>query len=323
MADPAPDDEQLLKHAELAGFNVTPRRLAGFRRAQAMPSTPTSQCPERLVGLCHFLARTGEFRRRPDLPERRRLADAPVWLWYQGYPVPYLEVRDRAQHYLEHVDRGLRELREAERRLHPDHEPYEYATAAAEAYADAVMPTPMMRGIIPAFIDNYVRQADGEEPHVPASRHELARQAAVDLFVRFQGVGHVPNEKAAEFVLAPLVIAKVQAEVPDVEAVLAAMSLSGMNKALWHRSEHEWWMVRHLVHAGLGITHQLATQPGDRGVHQLARLSTPGIDTQGLLLMISWVASALPYIVGYLNDNPLEIPDERFRSSPLPRNKLR
>src|SRR4051794_458143 len=76
---PRPTDEQLIAHAARSGFKVTPRKLSDWRRAGAMPEYATAACLARIVGLCEFLGRTGQFTPRPDLPGRRVVTDATPW----------------------------------------------------------------------------------------------------------------------------------------------------------------------------------------------------------------------------------------------------
>lgn len=106
-------DRELLTYARGLGIeDLTPRMLEDWRRADALPARiPTylgrggtrwidpPGTAARAVGVYQFLHKQGPFGERFDLPCRRRVRDAPVWLWYEGLDGLDELARDRACDY--------------------------------------------------------------------------------------------------------------------------------------------------------------------------------------------------------------------------------
>jgi len=313
-------DAALIDHAACFDLAVTPRQLKAWRREGAMPPEPTLRCPERLVALCLFLRRQGTFRSRGDLPDRRRVADAPLWLWYEGIPIPIDEMRDRVLAYLEQIDHELTALRAFAERQTPGLERYEYVSAAAERYADEVMHTNLLPGMLPAFSEEVSRDEEG--PVIPPKPHDLARDGLVQLFCCLQDDANGGAENATRVLDAALTTSGVDAlseDVPDAATMLEALTLRGMTRALWALTERDLWSLRHTIHAALGMAQHLANHTKEPSLRRLGKLSTRvPIGTRSLLFGIANFAAMGPYITEFLNTNPVESPPEWLLSSPLP-----
>ena len=148
-----------------------------------------------------------------------------MWLWYEGIPIPVEEIRDRVLAYLERIDNELTELREFAKRETPGLERYEYVTAAAERYAEVVMHTNLVAGVLPAFAEEVGRDADG--PVIPPKPDDLLQAAWTQLFCHLQGETDAVDDSARRVLDATLTTSGVGAEpdadLPDAHAMLEVM----------------------------------------------------------------------------------------------------
>lgn len=265
-------DRDLIAHARLAGFaKVTARKLEDWRRAGAMPArvrlslgrygtvaVDSPEAQERLVALCQFLYKAGAMPERADLPRRRRIADALLYLWLEGFEVSTATVRDLVCDRLIALDERLASRRAAAARDHPEWEEYEVSLAASEEAVESMANSDVARNQRLALRPRR-KEFDGRQPR------ELAAAAGTQVMQAIQG--HVDLETGLVATLLESPLAGLAADVAPVmspaeeEQVARELAVDSMVRAVWACSEGDWNSIRAAVQAVNETTIALRNSP--------------------------------------------------------------
>jgi len=249
------------------GQGALPRRIApGRGRGRGRGSEDPPESAELALGICRFLDKSQGIPDRPDLPRRRRVVEAPLWLWYERYPIPNETIRDAVGACYLELEGRLSKRRAQARIFDPGAETYELPVMAADAEVAEMLQSDGVRRQSRAFAR--LRNRLEEAPV------QLARRATSQLLQALQG--HVDVE-ATVFPVSfeyPLVVAKATDQVltPPSEAQDLADALAGeaILREVASLRSGDWRDVREVLRAIQGAVIQLAGSE-DAAVRRTAR----------------------------------------------------
>jgi len=249
------------------GQGALPRRIApGRGRGRGRGSEDPPESAELALGICRFLDKSQGIPDRPDLPRRRRVVEAPLWLWYERYPIPNETIRDAVGACYLELEGRLSERRAQARIYDPGAETYELPVMAADAEVAEMLQSDGVRRQSRAFAR--LRNRLEEAPV------QLARRATSQLLQALQG--HVDVE-ATVFPVSfeyPLVVAKATDQVltPPSEAQDLAdlLASEAILRKLASMSPDDWRDVREVLRGIQGEVIRLAGDE-DAAVRRTAR----------------------------------------------------
>jgi hypothetical protein len=227
------------------------------------------------LGVCRWLDKRNGIADRPDLPKRRRVAEAPLWLWYEGYDILIKTIRHIVEEGYSGLARRLAVRRRTAARSEPDAADYELPIAAAEAeLRDADPSHPVARGQLRAFRRLYRKLA-------PARAQDLATSASAQLLATLQGSPDPEPEVFQIGIEYPLAAAGV-IEAPtmssaEVERVANHLSIDRILEATNDLTDHDWQEVRLILRGINAAIEELETHPNPRiriAARLLPRLNT-------------------------------------------------
>ncbi len=251
-------DRELIEYARGFGFRVTARMLEDWRRAGAMPPRERvdlghygtryedpPEAKERLIDVCRFLHKHEPFGERPDLPRRRRVAEAALWLWYGGSPIAAEIIRDvTAACYIAVAERLEARRRDAAA-ADPEAADFELPIIAADAEVENLLDSDLFRRQLRVF-----RRLGDELDDDPDGR---ARRATSQLIQALQGRAKPEPGALAGSVEAPLILSGVIDQPladPEGERSLAErLSARHIIDTLADLSEDDWRDIREILHA--------------------------------------------------------------------------
>jgi hypothetical protein len=299
-------DRELIEHAARFGFKVTARMLQDWRRAGAMPARirfnlgrdgtrydDPPEAKELLIPICLFLKKKGQFADRPDLPRRRKLEDALIWLWYEGIPVPLDAIREPVLGYWAELHEEFAVLAERARENEPDAMAYEVPVAVADTLAEQLAKHDGARRHLAVF----ARHRDD----LDADPRVALRAAYSQLFQAMQGETSV-ELKTFGYLLEYMFIDSGLEDQPGVDPdaiaqVLDALNPSNVVRAVWNLTPEGWRDVRTFLHISQGMLISLERHNGDPRLRRMAKVS-PKVSKRGELLMqVGFVAAMLPSII--------------------------
>jgi hypothetical protein len=234
---------------------LPPRKAPGRGRGRGRGSADPPETAARALGICRFLDKSEDgIPDRPDLPRRRRVAEAPLWLWYERYPIPNEAIRDAVGAcYL-----GL------QRRLggRP-------ALAAVEAEVAGMHKSEPFRRQVRAF--------ERLPSHPREHPRALAESATSQLLQALQGDVEVEADVFPVVFEYPLVLAGATDEPltapPDAEALAELLATETILRKIASMTGDDWRDVREVLRAIQGDVIRLAGNE-DQVVRRTAR-STP------------------------------------------------
>lgn len=308
----SPADRQTLDYLARFGYARTAATLASWRRQGALPDRAergggrgrsASDPPETrhlALGICRYLDKRQGIRESPELPRRRRAADAPFWLWLleedlDGLTVPNECIRDRVSAYY-----VMRDERFALKRNNISAIPvedYERPIAAADAAADGLNVHKELR---PALAVLSKRFPD-------SSAHSLSASAISQFFQALQGVEDLDTPLLTAFLQFPFLAADaLDAPVDEpVALVMPQLSLENIIERLRSLSDADWRAVRVVINAAQQWVLTLSQSP-NRAEQKFASLLPLLPDTRFLIVLIAYVATSLP-VLRRLLDSTLDI----------------
>lgn len=254
---PTKADLDLIAAADAAGVVVTRRQIEDWRIAGALPPRTVESLGRygrrshdppgtaaRLLAVCDFMFKTGRLVERPDVPRRRKVSDALLWIWYAGYNVPATEVRDLLSDRLNAVGTVLESMRAAEAKTNPGLPTYEIEQAAAERVANHHRSTPGFRRLA----RTYRKQPGHEQGANPGD--ELAGGIGQIIQMLDSTVEGDANALTHLFDLGAH-LGQPSGSEPDPEwlqVLQARLSLERMRDAMRRPSDAEWAQVRLILH---------------------------------------------------------------------------
>lgn len=253
------------------GQRALPARLApGRGQGRGRGSEDPPEAKAIALGICRWLDKKNGIADRSDLPRRRRVADAPLWLWYEGCEIPISTVRRIVVDVYSGLAQRLAFRRRSAARREPDAADYELPIAAAEAeLREADRRHPVARGQLRAFRRLYRNLA-------PARAQELATSASAQLLAALQGSPDPEPEIFASGIEYPLIAAGVIDErtigPEQVDGLARRLSIDRILTATNGLTEQDWQDVRAVLR---GI---------NAAIDELARHRNPGIRLAAKLL---------------------------------------
>jgi hypothetical protein len=246
------------------------RDSPGLGRGRGRGSEDSPETAALALGICRFLDKDGGIADRPDLPRRRRVAEAPVWLWYEGYPVPNEAVRNTVCACYLGLGRRFEQSRNRAKEQSPQAAPYEVVIDAAELEVEGLLDSALFRRQVRAFA-RISEQLEGSPPRA------LAKGAASQLIQALQGQADPEPGVFAAGIESPLILSGVStsAVMGDQAAERLAERLSIVNivKTVRRLGHEDWDDIRAAIRAIQGMTMALRVS-GDPAARRAGR-ATP------------------------------------------------
>jgi hypothetical protein len=287
--------DELRAAVTAAGEHVTVRRLRDWERQGALGhNRDTDAQVARAVGISRYLAKRQPFGARPDLPTRRRVAEAPAWLWYDGWDIPHEEIRERVLALLSDWDAKLAELR---LEVSAGIEEWEQPIAAAEHIARDLQIIPELSRQVRAFAS----ELHFDQDELPPNRHEQLRDAYAQLFQVLQGSEDVELDRFGRLMQAPLISNRATSEPTlehdELEGIARRLSLDALAATVTALPEDDWPRMRFALAGILEHARTLATTGDSPELRQLGRHTRVPVTTDSLLFQIAVMCSLWPILI--------------------------
>ncbi len=296
-------DREVLDYLEFFGYRkkaatleywrgqgaLPPRRSRGLGRGKGRDSIDPPETKERALWVSRFLDKRSGIPDRPDLPRRRRVAEAPYWLWYEGYPIPDELIRAAVRVYF----LGLHERFEVQRQeaadAEPDIEDYEVPVVVADAEVAGALTTNFGRRQLRVFAARRSALGGGDPDGLVLSANSQFVQA-------LQGFGEPERGMLAHLVETPLLETRAlrgPLMSQGGEGQLAAeISAKSIVTAVSRLSPEEWREVHGVVRAIRGTVASLS-QGSDDQLRDIAKASPATNTVAGLFGVVGGAAVQL------------------------------
>jgi hypothetical protein len=257
---PTAADEKLADAVESYGFKrpsaatfeywrsqgALPARLSpGLGQGRGRGSQDPPEAELLAVGIARFLDKRRGLPERADLPRRRRVAEAPLWLWYEGYPIPTTSIASTVAA----LYTATAEFFAAERHKAAGDEPeaaaYELPAAAADAVVARMDRSELFRKQLRALRDR-------PEPLAHHSPNSLASAASSQLLQALQGDTEVEAGVFAAGIEFPLMTSTgvgAISSADEQQAIAKRLSIDNILRTVDELSEEDWRDIRASLHA--------------------------------------------------------------------------